>query len=88
MKAVLKTSTQAGKAMQDDGFKEVGSSKRHNWRESPRFEERDTASNKVEVPTRNFFAPLRTMNMDTDVLGTESSPADEQHQETQASRLK
>jgi hypothetical protein len=85
LKAVLKASTPAGQfktpksaATQEDGFKEVRRRKRHNTNESAptskkaAFSAVDTPPK--EVATRNFFAPLRTSDMDTDSTNTEATP--------------
>jgi hypothetical protein len=82
---VLKANTPEGQfkkpksaATQEDGFKEVRRRKRHNTNESATTSKKaaffavDTPSK--EVATRNFFAPLRTSDMDTDFTNTEATP--------------
>jgi hypothetical protein len=78
LKSALKASTQTEQTKQGDGFKEVRSRKRHNTKEAAYTSKKATLPRAtVEVTTRNFFAPLQTMNMDTDVPGTESNAAEE-----------
>jgi hypothetical protein len=72
MKNVLKASGQTGQTKQEDGFKEVRSRKRHLTGEaacSPKKAALPTST----VSTKNLFAPLRTINMDTDAPVTESN---------------
>jgi hypothetical protein len=59
---------------QVDGFKEVHRLKRH-CNEDPAQTTKKVAllASAVKVTTKNFFAPLQTNNMDTDVPGTEST---------------
>jgi hypothetical protein len=68
---------------QDGGFKEVRRRKRHNTdkaaQTSKKAEVQDETSDALnplpkEVVTRNYFAPLRTAEMDTDASGTEAMP--------------
>jgi hypothetical protein len=78
LKSLLKASTTAGrsteKPAQDAGFQEVRRRKRHNTTEAaPTSKKAVTtgASAPVTTPpkqitTRNFLAPLRAANMDTD----------------------
>jgi hypothetical protein len=87
LKAVLKKSTPAGQsktprsaATQEDGFKEVRRSKRHNTNETAPTSKK-TACTAVDTPhkeaaTRNFFAPLRASDMDTDSTNTEATPCE------------
>jgi hypothetical protein len=66
---VLKTSTP-----QKEGFKEDGrgtTPKKHTAKKAAL----PTSSAKVTI--KNFFAPLRKMNMDTDAPGTEPGVAEE-----------
>jgi hypothetical protein len=85
LKAVLKACTPTGQfktpksaATQEDGFKEFRRRKRHNTNESAPnskkagFSAVDTPHKKVA--TRNFFAPLRASDMDTDSTNTEVTP--------------
>jgi hypothetical protein len=69
LKKILKDITQ-----QVDGFKEVHRLKRH-CNEDPAQTTKKVAllASAVKVATKNFFPPLRTNNMDTDVPGTEST---------------
>jgi hypothetical protein len=59
---------------QVDGFKEVHRWKRH-CNEEPAQTTKKVAlpASTVKVATKNFFAPLRTNNMDTDAPDTEST---------------
>jgi hypothetical protein len=64
LKNVLKTSGQAAQQTQEDGFKEVRSRKRHLTGEAT------CTTKKAALPTstattKNFFASLRTITMDT-----------------------
>jgi hypothetical protein len=71
LKSLLKASSQQG-----DDFKEVRNRKRHSSQEAtntPKKATLPTPSGKVA--TRNFFAPLRTANMDTDPPAAEPSSA-------------
>jgi hypothetical protein len=85
LKAVLKASTPAGKfktpksaATQEDGFKEARRRKRHNTNENAPTSKK-AAFSAVDTPpkvvaTRNYFAPLRASDMDTDSTNTEATP--------------
>jgi hypothetical protein len=87
LKDVLKASITAksgttGPSPQDDGFQEVRRRKRHNTQEAAKTSNEGAvqsalqpeANSPKEVVTRNFYAPLRTTNMDTDAANTEASP--------------
>jgi hypothetical protein len=66
LKKFLKASTQ-----QVDGFKEVRSRKRHCNEEPSRTTKKAAMpTSSVKVATKNFFAPLRKITMDTDASGT------------------
>jgi hypothetical protein len=83
IKALLKVSTTtqqtAKKPTQEQGFQEVRRRKRHSSNEAARTPEKilvtaaPAAVNTTPktVPTRNFFAPLRTADMDTEASDTE-----------------
>jgi hypothetical protein len=74
LKSVLKASSQKG-----DGFKEVRNRKRHSSQEATNSPRKATLpAPSTKVATKNFFAPLRTANMDTDSPAAESSPAAEE----------
>jgi hypothetical protein len=84
-KAVLKASTPAGQfktpksaATQEDGFKEVQRRKRHSTNETAPTSKKAACTavdtHPKEVATRNFFAPLRASDMDTDSANTEATP--------------
>jgi hypothetical protein len=78
LKNVMKASTQTGQTKQGDGFKEVRSRKRHSTEEAARTQKKVALPASTEkVATKNFFAPLRTINMDTDASGTDSNSAEE-----------
>jgi hypothetical protein len=84
LKALLKVSTTttqtAKKPTQEEGFQEVRRRKRHSSkRGSPNSKDIGDRSNTTPktVPTRNFFAPLRTASMDTEASDTEESPQEE-----------
>jgi hypothetical protein len=71
-KKVLKESSQ-----QVDGFKEVRSRKRHCNEVAARTAKKAALpASTVKVATKNFFAPLRTTNMDTDAPDTEPTAAE------------
>jgi hypothetical protein len=72
LKNVLKASGQAGQTKQEDGFKEVRSWKRHRTGEAA-CTPKKAALLTSTVTTKNFFVPLRTINMDTDAHVTESN---------------
>jgi hypothetical protein len=86
LKALLKvgtTSPQTAKTpTQEEGFQEVRRRKRHSSNEAARTSKKilvtaaPAAVNTTPktVPTRNFFAPLRTSSMDTEASDTEESP--------------
>jgi hypothetical protein len=77
-KNVLKASSHAGQTKQEDGFKEVRSRKRHSTGETARASKKASLpASSVKVVTKNFFVPLRTRNMNTDVPGSESKAAEE-----------
>jgi hypothetical protein len=69
LKKIKKDSTQ-----QEDGFKEVHRRNRH-CHEEPKETLKKVAlpASTVKVATKNFFGPLRTNDMDTDVPHTEST---------------
>jgi hypothetical protein len=72
LKGVLQSSNQARQPNQGDGFQEVRSRKRQSTAEAARSPKKvavPTAT--VQVPTKNFYAPLRATNMDTDAPATE-----------------
>jgi hypothetical protein len=76
LKSALKASTQLEQTKQGDGFK-VRSRKRHNTKEADYTSKKAALPRQsVEVTTRNFFTPFRTMNMGTDAPGTESNTAE------------
>jgi hypothetical protein len=89
IKALLKVSTttpqSAKKPTQEEGFQEVRRRKRHTSNEAARTPKKilvsaaPAAANTTPktVPTRNFFAPLRTANMDTEVSDAEESTQEE-----------
>jgi hypothetical protein len=67
---------------QDDDFREVKKRKRHNFDDTSHSAKKSTkavlTSAAVKLPpkavsTRNFFAPLRTTNMDTETTGEENT---------------
>jgi hypothetical protein len=69
LKKIKKDSTQ-----QEDGFKKVHRRKRHCHEESTQAMKKVALpESNVKVATRNFFAPLRTNDMDTDFPDTEST---------------
>jgi hypothetical protein len=69
------------KPSQDDGFKEVRGRKRQSTNEAAPTSKKPAAeatnTNKQEVPTRNFFAPLRSTTMETDSSGAEATALEE-----------
>jgi hypothetical protein len=82
LKSVLKASSQQG-----DGFKEVRNRKRHSSQEAtitPKKATLPAPSTKVAI--RNFFASLRSANMDTDFPAAVSSPAAEEAVPAKAGR--
>jgi hypothetical protein len=59
---------------QEDGFKEVHRRKRHCHEEpTETLKKVSLPASTVKVATKNFIAPLRTNDMDTDVSHTEST---------------
>jgi hypothetical protein len=88
LKAILRTHISAGeiteKPSQEDGFQEVRRRKRHNTTEAaPTCKKPVTtgasapvSTDPKEIPTRNFFAPLRAAKMDTDAVGSEASSSE------------
>jgi hypothetical protein len=73
LKHILKSSGQARQPSKADGFQEVRSRKRHSTAEAARSPKKAAVPTPVQVPTRNFFAPLRTAQMDTDTPVAENS---------------
>jgi hypothetical protein len=68
-----------GSSSQQEGFKVICRRKRQNSQETAETAKRagtvPTANTgPKQVPTRNFFAPLRTTSMDTDSSSTETTP--------------
>jgi hypothetical protein len=71
-----------GPTPQDDGFQEVRRRKRHNTQEAAKTPKKAAIqstpqpeiTSPKEVATRNFYAPMRTTEMDTDAANTEASP--------------
>jgi hypothetical protein len=70
----------------DEGFKDVRRRKRHNTDVSAQTSKKSAVQDETsdalnvlpkEVITRNYFAPLRTANMDTDTSGTDAVPHEE-----------
>jgi hypothetical protein len=75
LKSVLKSSSQARQPSQGDGFQEVRSRKRQSTAEVARSPKKvDVPSPTGQVPTKNFYAPLRATNMETDASVTEPIP--------------
>jgi hypothetical protein len=73
-KSVLKASGQAGQTKQTDDFKEVRSRKRHSTGEAAYTPKKViTEPPAVKLTTKNFFAALRTAQMDTDAPVAESN---------------
>jgi hypothetical protein len=65
-------------APREEGFKEVRRRKRWNCQETARTGKKAAIpTSSTKVTTKNFFAPLRTLNMDTDALGIESIETEE-----------
>jgi hypothetical protein len=61
-------------APREEGFKEVRRRKRHNTEEAACTAKKTAIpTSSMKVTTKNFFAPIRMLNMDTDAPGTESS---------------
>jgi hypothetical protein len=70
----VKVSSQAGQAKQVDGFKEVRRRKRHSTGEAAHTPKKVTIEPEAgKLPTSNYFAPLRTAQMDTDALDAQPS---------------
>jgi hypothetical protein len=87
LKNVLRASSQAGQIKQEDGFKEVRSRKRHYTGEAACTRKKVALpTSTVTVATKNFFASLRTTNMDTDVPVTESKQQRQKLQENRTGR--
>jgi hypothetical protein len=66
-------------SQEEEGFKMIRRRKRQNSQETAETAKRAATlptanSGPKEVPTRNFFAPLRTTSMDTDSSSTENTP--------------
>jgi hypothetical protein len=87
LKAMLKASSPAGQSVtpqcaapREDGFKEVRHRKRNSSSEAAPTTKKAVSAAEVapqkEVPTRNFFSPLRA-NMDTDCPGAEATANEE-----------
>jgi hypothetical protein len=87
LKGLLKTSTNAksgttGSPRQDDGFQEVRRRKRLNTQEATKTSKKAAVQSTPrpefispkEIATRDFYAPLRTTEMDTDAPSAEASP--------------
>jgi hypothetical protein len=64
-------------APREEGFKEVRRRKRRNTVEAACTAKKAIPTSSTKVATKNFFAPFRTLTMDTYALGTESSEAEE-----------
>jgi hypothetical protein len=66
----------------EEGFKEVRRRKRQSTAESAPTSKKTNAAvdsnQKVDVTTRNYFAPLRVTSMDTDTAGAETTTLEEQ----------
>jgi hypothetical protein len=77
LKSLLKSSTQARQTSQGDGFQEVRSRKRHSTAEAARSPKKAAVPTPAgQVPTKNFFAPLRTAQMDTNA--PDAQPSEEE----------
>jgi hypothetical protein len=75
LKRVLKSSRQAGQPNQADGFQEVRSRKRQSTVEAARPPKKVAVPTPtVQVPTKNFYVPLRATNLETDAPFTEPIP--------------
>jgi hypothetical protein len=84
---LLKASTLAGQhTTQEDGFQEVRRKKRRTTHETAETSKKEAVQTITsialnvrlkEVVTRNIFAPLRTVDMDTDASGTEATSNEE-----------
>jgi hypothetical protein len=76
-KSLLKTSSQAGRSSQGDGFKEVRSRKRLSTEEAAHSPKKSAVPTSAgQVTTKNFFASLRANSMGTDAPVTVSNPAE------------
>jgi hypothetical protein len=74
LKSVLKSSGQVGQTKQADDFKEVRSRKRPSTGEAAYIPKKVTTDPPaVKLTTKNFFALLRTAQMDTDAPVAESN---------------
>jgi hypothetical protein len=88
IKNILKVRSQTGQTSETDGFKEVCSRKRHSTEEAAHTPKKVTLSEtSTKVATKNFFAALRTANMDTDASATELSPTTETVMPAEAEKL-
>jgi hypothetical protein len=90
LKSILKVSDSGGgatttsepvKPTEEDGFKEILRRKRHSINEAAPASKKPAAETKntpnKEVATRNFFAPMRATNIDTDTYGAEATTVEE-----------
>jgi hypothetical protein len=90
LKFILKASDSAGgattasepvKPTEEDGFKEIRRRKQHSTNEAAPTSKKLAAETKntpnKEIATRNFFAPLRATNMDTDTSGAGATAVEE-----------
>jgi hypothetical protein len=73
LKSLLKASTKANQTIQGAIFQEVRSRKRHSTAEAARSPKKAAVPTPVQVPTKNFFAPLRTAQLDTDASDAQPS---------------
>jgi hypothetical protein len=73
LKHILKSSGQTRQPSKADGFQEVRSRKRHSTAEAAHSPKIAAVPSPVQVPTRNFFAPLWTAQMDTYAPDAETS---------------
>jgi hypothetical protein len=65
LKYIVKVCGQRGQTSETDGFKEISSRKRHCTEEAAlTLKEATLPETSAEVATNNFFAPLRTANME------------------------
>jgi hypothetical protein len=75
LKRVLKSSNPARQPNQGDGFQEVRSRKLQSTAEAARSPKKVAVPTPtVQVTTKNYYAPLRATNMETDANVTESNP--------------
>jgi hypothetical protein len=82
LKSILKSSGKAKQPSQGDGFQEVRSRKQHSTAEaahSPKEVAVPTPTGQVQ--TKNYYAPLRATNMETDATVTEPTPPEATAQE-------